>query len=720
MKHISHRHKHQKGKTTLHNFVLFYLSFFLIFICLFVSFIAASFDALNKRTIQLAEESLAAGLARLETTIENYHTSALSLYNSSNIQMVAASRADSSGQAKNSELLFSNLLRNSINEFGNSTKHMPEKTDLGLILKNGFMFTTKRVLRPHEPAYGTYLSCSGYNTMSEWKQFLTEYSGQLAPSRTYTTIDNQTYRAVTFSLALPLNSRVPSALFYATIRESDLLTMLYPENSVFLGQLILKNADGLILYQSSTSAEESYEHVVSAKGANGLTVTLQISQASYHAEMKSFYLITAIFTVLYIFFGIIMIRFFARRSSKPLQSLMEAASQLDSGQYMQMPTGQILKTAEYKMIWETLSNSGLALRSYEEALTKQAEYVRYYTFATLLEDGPGALQPSELPFPETAFPARILVIRKTKEDKDGHSVRLIVPLVNEILPANSLCYAIHNNIVALLFDIDINTELLTNKLQTIFTNIPCKMVFSEPCCDAFSIHKAYTQADFRLRYDTDNRSESQTDSVYQQPTLSRASIVRFLLSGETEALIALLDEYEASMYEAAGEEALQYAFYSCSSALNQLKNLTGFTLPPIPKYIPCTSSELFRQCRELLYSTAEHLKEYRKERSSLHSAKIIQFINDNISNPDLYIRMVLDQFNISENELQTIVKNESGKTFFDYVEQLRMTKARQLLEETDLSINTISERCGYNSRITLSRAYKRFYGVSPSEHRTHK
>ena len=46
-----------------------------------------------------------------------------------------------------------------------------------------------------------------------------------------------------------------------------------------------------------------------------------------------------------------------------------------------------------------------------------------------------------------------------------------------------------------------------------------------------------------------------------------------------------------------------------------------------------------------------------------------------------------------------------------------MTEARRLLEETDLPINAVGERCGYASRVTFSRAYKRFYHVNPSGHR---
>ena len=52
-----------------------------------------------------------------------------------------------------------------------------------------------------------------------------------------------------------------------------------------------------------------------------------------------------------------------------------------------------------------------------------------------------------------------------------------------------------------------------------------------------------------------------------------------------------------------------------------------------------------------------------------------------------------------------------------YVAQWRIHKATWLLRTSDAKIADIAERVGYDSEVSLSRAFKRFNGVSPGNYR---
>ena len=54
--------------------------------------------------------------------------------------------------------------------------------------------------------------------------------------------------------------------------------------------------------------------------------------------------------------------------------------------------------------------------------------------------------------------------------------------------------------------------------------------------------------------------------------------------------------------------------------------------------------------------------------------------------------------------------------FADYVEQIRMNRACELLKEKKHNIEEIASLVGYNSVQSFRRAFKRVYGINPREY----
>jgi AraC-like DNA-binding protein len=52
-----------------------------------------------------------------------------------------------------------------------------------------------------------------------------------------------------------------------------------------------------------------------------------------------------------------------------------------------------------------------------------------------------------------------------------------------------------------------------------------------------------------------------------------------------------------------------------------------------------------------------------------------------------------------------------------YLNHLRMQRAVQLLNTTNLSIKAISDQLGFSEQFYFSRAFRKLHGHSPSEHR---
>ncbi|MFT4104886.1 MAG: response regulator [Lacrimispora sp.] len=78
---------------------------------------------------------------------------------------------------------------------------------------------------------------------------------------------------------------------------------------------------------------------------------------------------------------------------------------------------------------------------------------------------------------------------------------------------------------------------------------------------------------------------------------------------------------------------------------------------------------------------------------------------------------VSQKVGVNPNYLSSLFKKQLEMKYIEYLTELRMEKARNLLLNTDLKVNEISEMVGYLSTKHFTRIYKEKFGVTPSEGR---
>ena len=62
-------------------------------------------------------------------------------------------------------------------------------------------------------------------------------------------------------------------------------------------------------------------------------------------------------------------------------------------------------------------------------------------------------------------------------------------------------------------------------------------------------------------------------------------------------------------------------------------------------------------------------------------------------------------------------KKETGKTYSEYLTDVRIRKAKDLLVETGDSIGLIAEKTGYHDARYFSKQFSRIVGLKPFEYR---
>lgn len=93
------------------------------------------------------------------------------------------------------------------------------------------------------------------------------------------------------------------------------------------------------------------------------------------------------------------------------------------------------------------------------------------------------------------------------------------------------------------------------------------------------------------------------------------------------------------------------------------------------------------------------------------------FLDANYGDRDLSLTMVADKFNISVPYLSALFKTSAGVNFSNYVEGVRIEKAKGLLKNTSMTVGEIAGVTGYASANSFCRAFKRVTGDSASEYR---
>lgn len=113
---------------------------------------------------------------------------------------------------------------------------------------------------------------------------------------------------------------------------------------------------------------------------------------------------------------------------------------------------------------------------------------------------------------------------------------------------------------------------------------------------------------------------------------------------------------------------------------------------------------------------SEDIKQY-GEKPKLLVDKIIDYIHANYHIRDISLKSLSYQFNINSIYLGQILKKRTGELFSDYLNGIRIEKARELLLNTNLKTAEISEKVGYSDPNYFYRVFKKSIGVYPTKYR---
>lgn len=133
---------------------------------------------------------------------------------------------------------------------------------------------------------------------------------------------------------------------------------------------------------------------------------------------------------------------------------------------------------------------------------------------------------------------------------------------------------------------------------------------------------------------------------------------------------------------------------------------------------PCYDQLLPLYLKQLLVLVNRRLREGGKERSRMQREmeEAVKYFNENFSG-NIEIEAYAESQHMSNCWFIRSFKQYMGMPPLQYITSIRMNRARELLESTDMTISEISEIVGYDNPLYFSRIFKNVNGVSPRGYR---
>lgn len=132
-------------------------------------------------------------------------------------------------------------------------------------------------------------------------------------------------------------------------------------------------------------------------------------------------------------------------------------------------------------------------------------------------------------------------------------------------------------------------------------------------------------------------------------------------------------------------------------------------------YITIILNELTQQTLE--GALIRQIEEISGSRQAAVIARVKEYLRASLCDTTLSIPALARQFHYHPNYLSQIFRAETGMTMTRYLNAVRLEKAGTLLLNSDLHIDMIAAECGFNDEKYFMKAFKRSYGVTPTEYR---
>jgi len=202
----------------------------------------------------------------------------------------------------------------------------------------------------------------------------------------------------------------------------------------------------------------------------------------------------------------------------------------------------------------------------------------------------------------------------------------------------------------------------------------------------------------------------------------------------TDALMTSKTEEAKKLFAEIVQETAEYPIHVVQLAISHLTMTVNQILFTIQKnnsldveaslsiHIPPPDHfETINEINEIFFSLFDDIQSKLSTKRSTKQGDLIRKINDLIhkeyANPNLSLNWIADELDMSSIYLSRVYKQQTLSAIVDVINNVRLERAKEYLENTDCSIVDIAVKSGYTSSSYFHRMFKKSFGVTPADYR---
>ena len=119
---------------------------------------------------------------------------------------------------------------------------------------------------------------------------------------------------------------------------------------------------------------------------------------------------------------------------------------------------------------------------------------------------------------------------------------------------------------------------------------------------------------------------------------------------------------------------------------------------------------------EQIYASVEQVVAM-DQRDIVWSERIISFVRSNYMEPQLDVNRISRRFGLNAAYVSHVFRQSTGIRLLDYLHSVRLERITWMLIHTEKSLSDIALETGYGDQQAMSRVFKRYMKMSPTEYR---
>lgn len=217
--------------------------------------------------------------------------------------------------------------------------------------------------------------------------------------------------------------------------------------------------------------------------------------------------------------------------------------------------------------------------------------------------------------------------------------------------------------------------------------------------------------------------------IYDISEVSRSTDIKAIISRLTEAVsntdMNTVDDIFKSLDEIIGKRALNVhqalnLFNSCIMLCKQENECYDEIYYDYGNLVQSfeNAGQMLKYIKsQILLAFEQSSNNQYKDLKNITLKQILKYIDRSFSQ-QITVQSVSTEFHVGISYICQLFRKELGKTFTEYLNEIRIGNACDLLRNSDLSLDEIGEKVGYNDYFYFNRVFKKITGKPPKKYKT--